>query len=54
MERSGQMHGTPAEGSDTGAEGKNEPRTILRFTAFVGSEAVYGAREDYDSRSMFY
>lgn len=47
------MHGTPAEGSDTEVEGKDEPRTSLRFPAFAASEASYGSRGDDKDGSMF-
>lgn len=52
-ERVGQRHGTPAEGSDTEVEGKDEPRTSLSFPAFAASEATYGSRGDDDDGSMF-
>lgn len=47
------MHGTPAEGSDTEVEGKDEPRTSLRFPVFAASEASYGSRGDDKDGSMF-
>lgn len=46
MERSGLTCGTPTEGFDMQAEGKDETRTIPRFLPGVDSDVVSGERED--------